>query len=162
VNIYLAAAWSRRAEMQKLTKKLERDIPGLIVKARWIKVEPPEKTFWQRTARENTRLALEDREDAITTDVLVRFTDDLNSKTVPSQLATGSRMVEMGMAIIAGVSVIVVGGKQNLFDCLPEVQHVKNVAALKRLLRKFSRVIDGGVVRHISQKRLAKLSMKTG
>lgn len=157
MNIYPAAAWSRRAEMQKLTKELERDIPGLIVKARWIKVEPPDKTFWQRTAKENTRLALEDQEDAVTSDVLVRFTDDLTSSTVPAQLATGSRMVEMGMAIMAGVPVIVVGGKQNLFDCLPQVQHVKNVVALKRVLRRIQKAY-GGDVRHISHRRLVKLS----
>lgn len=157
MNIYLAAAWSRRAEMQKLTKELERDIPGLIVKARWIKVEPPDKTFWQRTARENTRLALEDQEDAVTPDVLVRFTDDLSASMVPAKLATCSRMVEMGMAIMAGVPVIVVGGKQNLFDCLPQVQHVKNVVSLKRVLRRIQKV-DGGAVRHISRRRLVKLS----
>lgn len=157
MNIYLAAAWSRREEMKRLTKELERDIPGLIVNARWIKVEPPEKTFWQRSAKENTRLAIEDRDDAITSDVLVRFTDDLSAKMVPAQLATGSRMVETGLALRGYQPVIVVGGKQNLFDCLPEVQHVKNVVALKRVLRRIQKA-DGGAVRHISHKRLVKLS----
>lgn len=160
MNAYFAASWSRRQEMIRLAKQLEQDIPGLIVKARWIKIDPPEKTFWQRTSRENTRLALEDKQDAVTADVLVRFTDDLSSPTVPSYMATGSRMVEMGMAIISGVPVIVVGGKQNLFDCLPEVQHVKNVAALKRVLQRLQKVENGGVVRHISRKRLVKLSTK--
>jgi hypothetical protein len=157
MNIYLAAAWSRREEMQKLTKELERDIPGLIVKARWIKVEPPEKTFWQRASKENTRLAMEDQEDAVTSDVLVRFTDDLSVLMVPAKLATCSRMVEMGMAIMACVPVIVVGGKQNLFDCLPQVQHVKNVVSLKRVLRRIQKAY-GGAVRHISYRRLVKLS----
>jgi len=157
LNIYIAAAWSRREEMKKLTKELERDIPDLIVNARWIKIEPPEKTFWQRTPRENTRLAMEDQEDAVTSDVLIRFSDDLSAKMVSARLATGSRMVEMGMAIMAGVPVIVVGGKQNLFDCLPQVQHVKNVVSLKRVLRRIQKV-DGGAIRHISHRWLVKLS----
>lgn len=161
MRIYLAAAWSRRQEMIKLTKELERDIPGLVINARWIKIDPPDKTFWQRTAQENTRLALEDKQDAITSDILVRFTDDLSSSTVPAHLATGSRMVEMGMAVISGVPVIVVGGKQNLFDCLPEVQHVKNVVALKRVLRQCVKAEKGRVCR-ISRKRLVKLSRMAG
>lgn len=136
MNIYLAASWSRRDEMKRLTAELERDIPGLIVNARWIKIDPPDKTFWQRTARENTRLAIEDRDDATTADILIRFTDDLSAEMVPAKLATGSRMVEMGMALRGHQPVIVVGGKQNLFDCLPEVQHVKNVVSLKRVLRR--------------------------
>jgi len=147
LNIYIAAAWSRREEMKRLAIELEQAIPGLIVNARWIKIDPTDQTFWQRTDRENTRLAIEDRDDATAADVLVRFTDDLTAKMVPSKLATGSRMVEMGMALQAHIPVIVVGGKQNLFDCLPEVRHVKNVMSLRRLLRRISAVADGKLCR---------------
>jgi hypothetical protein len=67
-------------------------------------------------------------------DVLVRFSDDLSSPTVPSHLATGSRMGETLWALAHNKTVIVVGGYQCVFDYLPQVVHVKNVDVLKYTL----------------------------
>jgi hypothetical protein len=165
VNIYLAAAWSRRGEMKDLAAVLEKIIPDLIVNCRWIKEDPTPAgnlLFLHKNmdAIRSIR-AKQDREDIYASDLLVRFTDDLSSKMVSARLATGSRMAEMGMALTRGIPVIVVGGKQCIFDYLPEVQHVKNVASLKRLLRKIQKA-DGGDVRHTSRKRLEKLLRKMG
>jgi hypothetical protein len=54
-------------------------------------------------------------------------------------------MAEMGMALRGCTPVIVVGGKQCIFDYLPEVQHVKSVISLKRLLRKIAVVAEGKI-----------------
>lgn len=154
MNIYLAAAWSKREEMQKLATDLEKTIPGLIVNSRWIK-EARSNNRWSpaTNARMNCepknmekavrRLRAEqDREDVEAADILIRFTDDLSKKMVPSYLATGSRMWEMGYAMRGHQPVIIVGGIQNFFDYLPEVQHVKNVDALKRTLRRMQRASE--------------------
>lgn len=147
---YLAAAWSRRQEMQTLAADLEASIPGFTVNSRWIK-ERRSNNRWspatnakinrepkhmERAIREQR--AEQDREDVYAANVIIRFTDDLSAPTVPSYLATGSRMVEMGMALARGTKVIVVGGIQTFFDYLPEVKHVKNIPALKRELRRLN------------------------
>ncbi len=148
--IYLAAAWSKREEMQKLAVNLEKTIPGLTVNSRWIK-EARSNNRWSpatnaRINREPKHMeravrrlrAEQDREDVEGADILVRFTDDLSKKMVPSYLATGSRMWEMGYAMRGHQPVIVVGGIQNFFDYLPEVQHVKTVVGLKKALRRIA------------------------
>lgn len=137
---YFAAAWSRREEMRELAALLERLIPGFTVNSRWIKEEP---CFGLRGKKLNAfkqRRAMEDREDVYAADVLIRFADDLSAEMVPSKLATGARMTEMGFALGNAIPVIVVGGKQCIFDWLPEVQHVKNVVSLKRVLRRIKSV----------------------
>ena len=65
-----------------------------------------------------------DLQDVRKSDVLVRFTDDLSTEFVPSRLASGARMTEVGMALERGLLVVIVGGYQNVFDYLPEVKHV--------------------------------------
>jgi hypothetical protein len=163
MKVYLAAAWSRREEMKSLAAELEHDIPGLIVNARWIKEEPSSNRWFVPDPAKNAGMnrepagmgqfemrrfrAQQDREDVLDGDVLVRFSDDLTPQTVPSYLATGSRMVEMGMVIgwIEALrwlgytqgqqkSILVVGGFQPIFDYLPEVTHLKDVEELKREL----------------------------
>lgn len=152
MKIYLAAAWSKREEMKALAAELEQEIPGLIVNARWIKEEPSSNRWFVADPAKNASMnhepvghgqfelrrfrAQQDKEDVLAADALVRFSDDLTPQTVPSYLATGSRMVEMGMAIVAGVSVYVVGGFQPIFDYLPEVTHLKNTEELKEELRQ--------------------------
>lgn len=135
MKIYLAAAWARRDEMKKVAVDLERTIPNLIVNSRWLKEEPHvpyTKAFRRQRAQE-------DVQDVRRADVLVRFTDDLSGSTVPSRLATGARMFEMGLAYERKIPIIVVGGIQPIFDHLPEVRHVKSIVSLKRLLRKFQK-----------------------
>jgi hypothetical protein len=141
MNIYLAAAWSRREEMKKLAGELERDIPGLIVNSRWIKEEPSSNRWFTQKKMIATRRerAQQDRQDVEAADILVRFTDDLSPKMVPSYLATGSRMVEMGIALRGHTPVIVVGGIQPIFDYMKEIIHISNVAELKRCLSEFQK-----------------------
>jgi hypothetical protein len=78
--------------------------------------------------------AQEDVEDVRAARILVRFTDDLNRPTVPAGLATGSRMFEMGLAYALGKIIIVVGGTQPIFDYLPGIFHLHDVAELKKVL----------------------------
>lgn len=137
MKIYLSAAWSRKTEVNSVGADLEKSIPGLIVNCRWLKEGPTPDTWPKSRITKARRIrAQEDVEDVLSSDLLVRFTDDLTSEMVPSRLATGARMFEMGLAYAVGIPIVVVAGFQPIFDYLSEVRHVKNVASLKRLLRR--------------------------
>lgn len=136
LKIYLAAAWHRKAEIAAIAAELNQ-IPGIQVQARWL---TEQGAVGGLTAHGRVKFlrsrALVDVSDVRACDILVRFSDDLNVETVPAALATGSRMFEMGMAYDAGKPVIVVGGYQPVFDYLPNVTHVRDVAELKSYLEE--------------------------
>lgn len=136
-RLYLAAAWSRQAEIRAVAEDLNQ-LPGIEVAARWLYEEPIPPTLHDSELDEfRQNRAQEDVEDVRAAHMLVRFTDDLNRPIVPSGLATGSRMFEMGLAYAWKKVIIVVGGTQPIFDYLPEIFHVHDVATLKRVLKNF-------------------------
>lgn len=166
---YFAASMSRRLEIRKLAREFERDIPGLKINSKWLDMEPAANAIeapgvrqlspkGSRELRERRQSrAIMDRGGVYECNILVRFTDDLRAKMIPSYLATGSRMVEMGMALALGTPVIVVGGEQTLFDNLPEVQHVKTVTGLKRTLR---RIASGEKLAHTKSKATLRRALR--
>lgn len=129
MRIYLAAAWSRKDEMNGIAQELNR-IPGVYVDSRWLSEEASEYGGQPilEVRRNRAQIDVSDVSDA---DVLVRLTDDLSAKMIPSCLATGARMFEMGLAYSLGKKIVVVGGYQPIFDYLPEIIHVKDVEELK-------------------------------
>jgi hypothetical protein len=131
-RIYLAAAWARKEEIRNIANELIGQ--GEDVHSRWL-YEPtysPQVTDRANFMRERAEIDVEDVRNA---DILVRFSDNLNSETVPSGLATGARMFETGLAYSLGKTIIVVGGYQCVFDYLRTVIHVKDVAELKTFLK---------------------------
>ena len=133
MRVYLAAAFSRKDEIRAVAEELKS--LGIDVQARWL-YEPktPPEEIKSNFMRERAEI---DEEDVLAADVLVRFSDDLRATHVPSHLATGARMVEMGMARINGAKIIVVGGQQCIFDWWKEVTHISDVAELKSYLLAF-------------------------
>lgn len=133
MRLYLAAAWSRKNEIKSIADELNKLAIGLHVGSRWL--EEPDSIYGGDDVlsfrRERARIDIQDVKAA---DVLIRFTDDLTSEFVPSSLATGARMFEMGYAYAFGKEIIVVGGIQPIFDYLPGIVHVKNVSELKLYL----------------------------
>lgn len=135
LRIYIAGAWSRRDELEKIAADLEVTVPGIEITSRWLH-EPT--VFGNKVARNDAfrrRRAIEDLHDVRKATVLVRFTDDLSSSFVPSKLATGSRMFEMGVAYERGNRVVVVGGHQPIFDYLPKIVHARHLDELRTYLR---------------------------
>jgi nucleoside 2-deoxyribosyltransferase len=131
MKIYLAVAWARREEIRKIAEELNK-ITNVYVNSHWIyetKSLTGKDSFKLR--QEQARVDVMDVKKA---DVLVRFTDNLNRKFVPAKLATGARMFEMGYAYATGKKIIVVGGHQPIFDYLPGIIHVNDLATLKELL----------------------------
>ena len=129
MKIYIAAAWSRRAEMRKVARELR--ALGIEVNSRWLEEQDAPVHGREKHKRET---AFIDVADVKSCDALVRFSDDLSGVYVPSHLATGARMFETGLAFALGKPVYVVGGKQNVFDSLPSMIHITDTEHLKREL----------------------------
>jgi hypothetical protein len=129
LKIYLAAAWGRREEMKAVATELEA-MDGIEITSRWLQ-ERKRIIPGSHTDAFRSRRAQEDVADVRRADVLVRFTDDLSKPTVPSRLATGSRMFEMGVAYERKMPVVVVGGFQPIFDYLPKIVHVRTLDELR-------------------------------
>ncbi len=130
MRVYLAAAWSRQAEVRLYANVLRAE--GIEVTSRWL--EEREAIDPRDRERHRRETALIDIQDVRAADALVRFTDDLSQPTVPSGLATGARMFEMGLAWAEGIPVVVVGGRQQVFDFLPNVVHLKDFTELVNFL----------------------------
>ena len=132
-SVYLAAAFHRKKEMKKLSLEIKK--LGVKVTSRWLDEEPlPEGKIKRKRFLENT--AAKDANDVFAADTLIRFSDDLSTKKVPSVWCTCSRMEECGMAHAWGKKIIIVGGKQSLFDQFPQRVHVKDSKALLRYIKE--------------------------
>ncbi len=127
MKVYLSAAWHRRSEIRILAERLK--WLGFEITSRWLSEDQ----------RGETDAAYMDFEDVLRCDVLIRFSDkefvNAESDTVPRRLLSGGRLVEQGMALAAGKRVVVVGGRQPVFDALPFVSHVADETELIRFLR---------------------------
>lgn len=128
-KIYLAASWIRQLEISSIAHEL-RNI-GVDVISSWIDETGEDPIVGKR--KRLTENAIRDLSEVRACDVFVRFADVLVG-LVPATLATGGRMVEMGVALALGKPVYLVGFEQNIFDHLPQIIHVKDVGHLKREL----------------------------
>lgn len=117
--LYLSAAFHRRAEIRAVADTihlLQNDAnPRVRVQARWLYGLDQVEAFGN--AREAAYL---DKADVFACDVFVRFSDNLSTPTIPSGWGSGSRMEETGMACAWGKTIVIVGGRQSVFDHLPE------------------------------------------
>jgi hypothetical protein len=133
MKVYLAAAFHRKDEMKAISLLLKE--LGVIVTSRWLDEEPlPAGKAAQARFLRNT--AQMDADDVKAADTLIRFSDDLSTSTVPSSWCTASRMEETGMATAWGKQIIIVGGKQSLFDRFPQRVHVSDAKALLKYIKE--------------------------
>ena len=126
-SCYLAAAFHRQKEMRELAKEVE--ALGVTVTSQWLYEDPAPTDLIEKEKflEENAIMDMNDVERA---DVLIRFSDDLSSPFIPSEWGTASRMEEAGMATAWGKQVVIVGGKQSLFDRLLNRVHLKDKTEL--------------------------------
>jgi hypothetical protein len=132
-SVYLAAAFHRKEEMKELSLLIKE--LGVKVTSRWLDEDqaPEGPIRLNRFLRDTAQM---DANDVKAADTLIRFSDDLSTSTIPSQWGTGSRMEECGMAHAWGKRIIIVGGKQSLFDRFPERVHVKDKHELLNYIRR--------------------------
>jgi hypothetical protein len=171
-RIYLAAAWSRKDEMNVIANRLE--ALGHTITSRWLTNENDSSTtgtlkpldasvnaaqqFDDAREHQHSINAMHDVEDVIDADYLIRFSDadEMAFPLVASKLCSGARHFEMGLAYALDLAakvlndrpelgftelamrrlLFVVGGKQNIFDRLPEVMHVEDTEELIRIMER--------------------------
>lgn len=130
MKVYLAAAFSRQEEIARIADRL--NDKGIEITSRWLHVK-----------KERLENAFMDVEDVRRADILVRFTDNYGSipmmnshghDWVPARFISGARHFETGLAWERGIPIIVVGGKQNIFDEFPNITHVDSVDELEKVL----------------------------
>lgn len=128
MKIYLAAMYGQMFEMCEVRDQLV--AAGHEITAQWI--DGKEKGDAAATEKTLIKAAIMDVEDVMRADVLVAF-----SQARGTMHTGGGRHVEFGVAICAGIPVIVVGPKgEHVFHYMPGVQHVPGVEELISLLMK--------------------------
>jgi hypothetical protein len=134
IRVYLAARYSRREELCAAANDLRHIIPGVAITSRWLlgnhQIDDAGLSL-EAKAEERTRFALEDYRDLVTADWCVSFTEPPRSTT-----SRGGRHVEYGIALGRDLRCIVVGPRENVFHCLPEVEVYPDWASCLRALRQ--------------------------
>lgn len=129
LKIYLAAKYSRNAEMRMFRDHIE-GIHGHRVICRWI--EGNHQLTDIKNDPEYTRFAREDFQDLSNSDVVLWFSE-------PEKIEgrnRGGRHVEFGIALAYGIPIIVIGRKENVFHWLPEVRHVAELSDAMNLIKE--------------------------
>lgn len=117
MKIYLAARYSRREELSGYREQLE--ALGHTVTSRWlngVRQISDDGLSAEAKAEERTRLACEDWQDLMDSDICISFTE-----TPRGTNSRGGRHVEFGAALARGKLSIVIGPRENVFHCLPFV-----------------------------------------
>ncbi|SRR6266699_3918706 len=118
MRIYLASRYSRFRELQGYRAELE--AAGHTITSRWINGDhqiDDAGLSTQAKESERIRFAQEDRDDLLKADWVVSFTEAPRSSN-----SRGGRHVEHGFALALGKRVVVVGYRENVFHCLPEIE----------------------------------------
>lgn len=118
-KVYLASRYSRGGELV-LYASILRD-KGLVVTSRWLEgnhqIEDDELSD-DAKRKAKAHFATEDFEDVLAADVVISFTE------APRQTnSRGGRHVELGIALGAKKTCIVIGPHENVFHLLPQVHH---------------------------------------
>ena len=163
MRIYLASAWGRREEIASVAYMLEN--MGHRITSSWLTNEKDSSTFpvngnaavlddEAKEAKHQTN-ALQDVQDVLTADAIVRFSDapEMVWPLVPARLLSGARNFEFGLMYAADFYnnflawgrklMFVVDGKQNIFDRLPEVMHLKDVNQLYEVMSRAAELERG-------------------
>jgi len=120
VRIYLAARYSRNAEMRELAAYIR--ARGDEVTSRWI--DGSHEVGDVATDGDRQRLAQEDWDDLFRADAVICF-----SETPRSNNSRGGRHVEFGIALALRKPIYVVGPKENVFHYMPAVTHFPSAHA---------------------------------
>jgi hypothetical protein len=124
MRVYLASRWSRIKEMRTYACRLQ-DL-GHEVQSRWIWRGEPNVSNLDSPDAE--RVAVEDLEDVRESDCLILFAE------APRTPTRAGRMVEFGAALAAGKRIVIIGGKENVFTCLPQIEHYASFHDFDRYL----------------------------
>jgi hypothetical protein len=130
MKVYICSRWSRIREMRAYANRLQ-DLGHEVVSSWIFRNEPNVEDLDSPDAED---VALEDWRDVLRSDCVLLFAE------VPRTPTRAGRMVELGIGIGAGKKLICVGGKENVFLVLPQIQHFDNFTDLDRELSKRTRL----------------------
>lgn len=116
-SIYLAACFSRREELRSYAAELRAH--GFVVTSRWLDSQAKLRTEELRRDGRGATVARMDLDDLRDTDICVAFTEAVDA----GERGRGGRHTELGIALGLGQLVLVVGPREHVFHCLPEVVH---------------------------------------
>lgn len=143
MRIYLAARYSRREELCGYRRTLQ--FAGYEVTSRWLdgghhisdaalNDDHGDQGF---SASQRQRFAEEDWSDLFWADTCISFTEAPRSSA-----SRGGRHVEFGAALAMGKRCIVVGPRENVFHCLPQVEVYPDWLRLyPQLLKELQRTV---------------------
>ncbi len=115
-NIYLAARYSRKEEMQRHRDTLV--AAGHFVTCSWIDTSHEElKEGGADTKHLRAEFAQQDYDDLCCADTCISFTEE------PRTATRGGRHVEFGIALEREMELIVIGPIEHIFHEMPDVQH---------------------------------------
>ncbi len=128
MQVYLAARFTRRKEMQRYAEELI--ALGHGVTARWV-VGPPQSAHHPdqvsgHSVAYDERVSVEDLKDVADADCIICFSEQPRETN-----KRGGRHVEFGLAVAAEKRIILVGPRENVFHFLPVVENFPNWAALR-------------------------------
>ena len=134
-RIYLAGRYSRIDELNLYATQLREF--EFIIDCQWLKGshQLSDEALTVENATETTPIegklfALEDFNDVCHADWVICFTEKPHSGH-----SRGGRHVEMGLALAWNKRVTVVGPRENIFCCLPQIQHYSNFNELLHNLK---------------------------
>lgn len=113
MKIYLAARYSRYKEMQKYRDDLQK--LGHTVTSRWINGDHQAEND---ELEKMMGFAVDDWKDIKNADCVISFTE----KPRVASTSRGGRHAEHGIALGLNKEVIVIGHRENVFHCLPQVE----------------------------------------
>jgi hypothetical protein len=118
---YFAATYDRHAEMREYRNRLQAALSSATVTSRWIDLHGGDlpQALGPDVLNDDPDLgesfALADLSDIDMADVLVAFTGGNSTK--------GGRHVELGYALETGMTIALVGRRENVFHCLEVIDH---------------------------------------
>jgi hypothetical protein len=131
MKIYLAARFDRLPEMNQYAEELRKI--GHTVDCRWLngshQLHPGAELIDRPKGLHEgdgdvpmlaQPFAIDDHEDLINSDAIILFTEPPNSYS-----KRGGRHVEFGIAPGLGKELIIVGFRENVFHCLPQVKQYR-------------------------------------
>jgi len=124
-SVYLAARFSRQAEMRKYRDLLEKS--RIWVTATWLDQKGDGELGDHPD--QDTKHAVMDLEDVRVADGLVFFSERNLARR-------GGRHVEFGYALALGKQVYVVGNRENIFHYTPGVRHFATIEDVIQELKK--------------------------
>jgi hypothetical protein len=115
-RIYIAARFARRAQLTVVARELE--AAGAELTSRWLTTTPgPLESDQLDPDSLGGQMALMDLADVRSADVCIAFTESPGEAQ-----GRGGRHTELGIAIALGRRIILVGPREHVFHCLPEIE----------------------------------------